>query len=114
MTVTPEIQQITDIIRQTVPAERIYLFGSHAYGTPHEHSDYDFYVVIPDGSMRPLDAMDKVHWEVAQTSMKKPIDVMASYASRFHERKKFNTLERKIERDGVLLHERTRHRDAVA
>jgi len=37
--------------------DRIYLFGSHAYGTPHRHSDVDFLVVVPD------DAGDR--WELA-------------------------------------------------
>jgi len=27
---------------------RIYLFGSHAYGTPDRHSDLDLLVVVPD------------------------------------------------------------------
>jgi uncharacterized protein len=28
--------------------ERIYLFGSFAYGVPNRHSDLDFLVVVPD------------------------------------------------------------------
>jgi len=101
-----EIRQITEIIKQTVPAERIYLFGSHAYGEPHEHSDYDFFVVIPDGSMRTLKAEQDIQWAVVQSPLRTPIDVLAAYAERFDTRKKFNTLERKITRDGRLLYER--------
>jgi predicted nucleotidyltransferase len=99
-----EIRQITEIIRKTVPVERIYLFGSYAYGEPHEHSDYDFFVVLPDGSMRPLEAEQEIQWAVVQTPLRTPIDVLADYVNRFDERKKFNTLERKVARDGRLLY----------
>ncbi|MCL2447278.1 MAG: nucleotidyltransferase domain-containing protein [Oscillospiraceae bacterium] len=101
-----EIAQITEIIKQTVPAERIYLFGSYAYGQPNEHSDYDFYVVIPDDSMRTREATQSIHWAVAQSPLMMPIDVLASHINRFDARKQLNSLERKINRDGRLLYER--------
>jgi len=31
-----------------IPARRIYLFGSCAYGNPTDKSDIDIYVVTPD------------------------------------------------------------------
>ena len=34
--------------------DQIFLFGSHAWGTPTENSDVDLYVIIPDTSERPL------------------------------------------------------------
>jgi predicted nucleotidyltransferase len=37
--------------------DSIYLFGSHAYGTPTADSDFDLYVVIPDDGIRPVEAM---------------------------------------------------------
>ena len=40
-----ELEQIKEIIRNTVDPEGIYLFGSFAYGEPREDSDYDIYVV---------------------------------------------------------------------
>ena len=50
-----ELEQIKEIIRNTVDPEGIYLFGSFAYGEPREDSDYDIYVVLPDDGPRPLD-----------------------------------------------------------
>ena len=38
--------------------------------------------------------------------MKIPVDILASYSSKFHERKAFKTLENKIMREGVALYER--------
>lgn len=60
MQVNDEIVGIQDIILNTVPALQIYLFGSHASETQREDSDYDFYVVIPDNSIRPLDAARRI------------------------------------------------------
>jgi predicted nucleotidyltransferase len=34
-----ELDTLIGIIINTVPVERIYLFGSYAYGTPHKDSD---------------------------------------------------------------------------
>jgi predicted nucleotidyltransferase len=41
MPISREIERIAETIRQAVPAEKIYLFGSYAYGKPHKDSDYD-------------------------------------------------------------------------
>lgn len=49
---TKELQNICQIIGNTVTADQIYLFGSHAYGTPNESSDFDLCVVIPDSLVR--------------------------------------------------------------
>jgi predicted nucleotidyltransferase len=49
-----EIRTITEIIKETVDCEKIYLFGSYAYGEPHKDSDMDFYVVVPDDAGRPI------------------------------------------------------------
>ncbi|HZK86250.1 MAG TPA: nucleotidyltransferase domain-containing protein [Desulfosporosinus sp.] len=48
------LKKIKQIILNVVEAYAIYLFGSHAYGTPTEDSDFDIYVVIPDGGIRPI------------------------------------------------------------
>jgi predicted nucleotidyltransferase len=108
MAVNQEIQKIAEIIRQAVPAERIYLFGSHAYGTPNEHSDYDFYVIIPDGSMRPIEAMQKAYRALYPMASTIPnVDVVASTQRNFDVmRHRVNTIEEDIAGKGVLLYER--------
>jgi len=100
-----EIQTIAERIRATVPTERIYLFGSHAYGIPGEDSDYDFFVVLPDGGMRPLDAALQIRLALADINRHVALDVLADYRSAFELRKTQNTLEKKIAREGVLLYE---------
>ena len=99
-----EIRQIAEIIRETVPAERIYLFGSHAYGQPRKGSDYDFFLVMPDGGMRPMVAMQQAQLALARRMRRTaPIDILASTRSEFDEMKKLITLERTIDRRGIVL-----------
>ncbi|NCC61351.1 MAG: nucleotidyltransferase domain-containing protein [Verrucomicrobiae bacterium] len=38
-------------LRGSMPAERIYLFGSRARGEATEDSDFDFLVVVPDSPL---------------------------------------------------------------
>ncbi len=51
------LDEIVARLAEALHPERIYLFGSYAYGTPHPDSDLDFLVVVPD------DAGDR--WELA-------------------------------------------------
>lgn len=41
------VQRIVEALRP----ELIYLFGSHAYGQPHEDSDVDLFVVVQDSTL---------------------------------------------------------------
>jgi predicted nucleotidyltransferase len=41
--------------------EQIWLFGSHAWGNPHEDSDVDFFVVIPHSDETPIRRSQRAH-----------------------------------------------------
>ena len=41
--------------------EQIWLFGSHAWGNPHEDSDVDFFVVIPYSDETPIRRSQRAH-----------------------------------------------------
>ena len=109
MTLNPEIHRIADTIRQAVPVEKIYLFGSHAYGTPHKGSDYDFFLVMPDGGMRPMVAMQQAQRALARSMRRTtPIDILATSQSNFNRmRNLINTVEKDVDQKGVLLFERS-------
>ena len=47
MKVLKQIQTLTEQIAREFHPERIVLFGSHAYGKPHQFSDVDLLVVMP-------------------------------------------------------------------
>ena len=101
-----EILDITKAIKEAIPIERIYLFGSHAYGAPGNESDYDFFVVIPDdGGIRPIDAIQKAHRALISLEHTTPVDILADYKSNFDSRKQYNTLEKKIFSEGMVIYE---------
>ena len=100
-----EIQTIANRIIDAVPVEKLYLFGSYANGTSNENSDYDFYMVIPNDGIRPIDAINKAY--LAMRGLKrKPVDILAGTMEVFSRRVEGITLERKIAREGVVLYER--------
>ena len=105
MVITEEIEKIRDIIINTIPLEKLYLFGSYAYGTPNEDSDYDFYAVIPNDAIRPGEAIEKVYgamWGVKR----KPMDVLAGTVEIFDRRSKLLTMEKTIAEKGVILYDK--------
>ena len=105
--VNEQILTIKDNILSTVGdiCEKIFLFGSYAYGTPQKNSDYDFYVVLKDEAENPLLIMQKIYEFMCDTDYI-PVDVLANYKSHFEKRSIQPTLERTIANKGVLLYER--------
>ena len=47
------LDETIDRIVEVLHPERIYLFGSHAYGQPHADSDIDILVVVRDSDLPP-------------------------------------------------------------
>ena len=107
MVITNEMQNIVNILVEDLPIEKIYLFGSHAYGTPTDDSDYDFYVLIPSGDIKPIDVKMNARRSLSKINRKKNTDILTDYKERFEERSKYNTLEKKVAKEGVLLYERS-------
>jgi len=106
--INDDIIAIKDNILNTVgeTCEKIILFGSYAYGTPREDSDYDFFIVLRDDTEKPILVLQKIYRGLAKRSMIPSIDVLANYKSRFELRSKQPTIERRIANDGVVLYER--------
>jgi predicted nucleotidyltransferase len=102
-----DIIAIKDNILSTVgdECEKIILFGSYASGTPHKDSDYDFYVVLKDGSESPILVMQKIYEYMCDTNYI-PVDVIANYKSRFEWRSTQPTLEKAVAKNGMVLYER--------
>ncbi|MDR1963322.1 MAG: nucleotidyltransferase domain-containing protein [Planctomycetaceae bacterium] len=103
------VYEICDRILSCIEAEQIILFGSYAYGTPREDSDYDFYVILPDDS--PLErgkAMDIINGYLFETNCPKSVDILVNYKNRYDELNTLPTLERKIKREGVVVYDRYR------
>lgn len=108
-----ELDSIKEAILDTVNANEIYLFGSHAYGTPHKDSDFDIYVVIPDDSMRPIEAMQKIGSAISRKDIR-AVDIFVARESVFNQRKQLPTIERTIFREGVKLYGQEQHSQIMA
>jgi predicted nucleotidyltransferase len=107
MQINEEILKIKDIILKSVECEKIFLFGSYAYGTPTTDSDYDFYVVLKDDfPEKPIEAMGMIDRNLINFDTLMPIDVLANYKNRFDYRSTQPTIERKIANEGIILYER--------
>jgi predicted nucleotidyltransferase len=105
--INDDILAIKDSILKTVgdDCEKIILFGSYAHGTPHKDSDYDFYVVLKDGSEHPILVMQKIYEYMCDTHFT-PVDVLANYKSKFEQLSSQPTIQRTIANEGVVLYER--------
>jgi predicted nucleotidyltransferase len=109
MMINDDIIKIKDNILKTVgdDCEKIILFGSYAYGTPREDaenpSDYDFYVVLKDGTEKPILVLQKIYQQMCDTGYT-PVDVLADYRNQFEWRSTQPTMERTISKKGVVLY----------
>ena len=106
--INKDIIAIKDNILGTVGdcCERIILFGSYAYGTPGKDSDYDFYVVLKDGTEKPVLVLQEIYCNLCDTKHI-PVDILANYKTRFERRKTQPTIERTISSKGIVLYERS-------
>ena len=108
------IQAMTESIAKQLNPLRIYLFGSFADGTYTKDSDFDFYIVVKDGSDL---------WDVTAQARKavrdiktRPVDVVAGTNSRFNQYGKSRDslyVEGEVFRKGVLLYDHETTGEAI-
>jgi len=100
-----EVNKIVETILAIVPALEIYLFGSVANGTARNDSDYDFYVVIPDG-MQALEATWKIKKAIRENMKRsRRIDMLVGTESKFNKYKSsISFIERDVVDTGVKLY----------
>lgn len=97
------------ILNSGLDIDRIYLFGSYAYGEPDETSDIDLYVVLSDksrGRLRAVDAMEIIGMEIFRSDVYN-VEVLTGFASDFLVRSSLPTIEKTIFDHGVMLYERS-------
>ena len=99
-----ELDKLTELIINAISVEKIYLFGSYAYGTPHKDSDLDLYVVLKDEvPMRDLDAGLQIRLAIDRKKSM-PVDIIAKKKKDFESRLDGITLERMVNRDGMRIY----------
>ena len=103
-TIQEELNKLKELIINAIPVEQIYLFGSYAYGKPHEYSDLDLYVVLKDDiPLRDLDAGLQISYAIARKKSM-PVDIVVKKKKDFLARLEDITLERIVNRDGIRIY----------
>ena len=101
-----KLNMIKDSVLKTVPdTEAIYVFGSYVNGTPHEYSDLDICVIVPDRiTDNPLDVGVEIRKGLRKT-LRMPMDLFVKKSTDFHRRKQVATLDKVIAQEGVMFYE---------
>jgi predicted nucleotidyltransferase len=55
------LQTVTERLVAEFQPEQIWLYGSHAWGKPHDHSDVDLFVVVPQSDESPIRRSQRAH-----------------------------------------------------
>lgn len=92
--------------------ETVYLYGSHAYGRPHDDSDLDILVVLPEGvSNNSLPERSQEAYRSLR-GLFLPIEVKVITSEEFQERSTWSSsIERTVKRKGRLLYDRETQRN---
>jgi len=74
--VKQQVQRFVDELSRYIHVERAVLFGSYAYGAPHEGSDIDLALVSPDfaklSRLERLEFLEEIAWD-ARTHRIEPV-----------------------------------------
>jgi predicted nucleotidyltransferase len=100
-----DMRRVVEITRQTTDCLKMYLFGSYAYGQPHPDSDYDIYVVVPDGAGRPRDLAVNIRQKLHLNKVRKSFDIIVHHQSKFLNLSPLASLIRVIVQKGVLIYD---------
>lgn len=99
-----QIALLTNCIITAVAPLKVYLFGSFAYGTNKDESDYDFYVIISDDEKNLLELTKKAYRAIRGKKYR-PVDIVIVRKSTFEERKSWKlSLEHEVSNKGILLY----------
>jgi len=85
----------------------VYLYGSHAYGTPHEDSDIDIMIVVEDDEGISDGCYEKaVQAYRSLRGLKFPAELKVVSETEFENRAKWiSSIERRVFEKGKLLYE---------
>lgn len=97
------LEEITQRVVVALTPERVYLFGSRAYGTPAEDSDIDLLIVVPTSETRPIELA-----RIARNAIGKigcGVDVVVRSTDIFEKRASWpSNLEATVKSKGRLLY----------
>jgi predicted nucleotidyltransferase len=104
---TIDQELLDETVRRIVTAlqpETIYLYGSHAYGQPHQDSDVDLFVVVDDSDLPPHRRAVAVYR--ALRGLYLPAEVKVATRAEFERRAQWSSsVERAVLDKGKVLYE---------
>ena len=69
------LEQAVERLKAEFQPEQIFLFGSHAWGTPHDDSDVDLMVIVRESDERAIRRMQRAHRCLGDLDMSKDVFV---------------------------------------
>jgi predicted nucleotidyltransferase len=101
---TELLGEAIDRIVNRVQPERIYLYGSHAYGQPHDDSDIDLLVITRDTSSPARQQVVAMY--SALRGLLLPIEIKVDTRDEFERRSHWiSSLERVVAEKGRIVYE---------
>jgi predicted nucleotidyltransferase len=98
------LNEIVVKIVNSIHPEKVFLYGSHAYGIPHEESDIDLLIVSKDLSISTRAQAVKVYQ--ALHGVLAPVEVKVDTKEGFSRRSRWiNSIERIVSEKRRLLYE---------
>jgi len=55
------LDKAIDRLKAEFQPDEIFLYGSHAWGTPHDNSDVDLLVIVPESEEPPIRRAQRAH-----------------------------------------------------
>jgi len=102
-TITDAISEATKRISQALNPEKIFLFGSHAWGVPTPNSDIDLFIIIKDSDQPAYRRASKAYHSLR--GMRAPIEVVVRTSEEVKKSTSVKTsLARKVLTQGKLLY----------
>ncbi len=100
-------QQLNEVVRRLTEAlqpEVIYLYGSHAYGHPHQDSDVDLLVVVRDSPLPPHKRAAAAYRTLRGLFL--PIEIKVDTRAEFEYRAQWlSSIERVVKEKGKVIYE---------
>lgn len=98
-----ELKELINKILESVSVKKIFLFGSHAYGSPNINSDIDI-CILTEEHKRKIDIMTDIREKIG-FSISYPLDILVYKPDEFYIRADSKTsMESKILKDGIILY----------
>ena len=98
------LEQAIQRIVAALQPEMIYLYGSHAYGQPHENSDVDLLIVVRDGSLPPHEGAISAYRALRGLFL--PAEIKVVTRAEFDRRAQWlSSIEKVVREKGRVLYE---------